>query len=223
MAEKVHGFVIATQSCDIVRSPATHPYVEVCPLVEVNESVVKEVKRFLRPGYMYIPALAEKRLVADLNRTMTVEKTVVATWDRIPGCTTDEERRKLQGSLARKRERFAFPDDFNAMITTLKKRFKSKHNRLSPEGAFLRDLPEIRVQAMPSWAAESVELFFWFLRDEECENPAEIVDYVDKWMTLLEPTERFVKTEYLVSTFDDITARDYMSSDMLDLGYLSTK
>ncbi len=224
MAEvEVRGLVVATQTCDIVRSPVTHPFVEVCPLVEVGESVVKEAQKLLRPAYLYIPSSANPCLVADLNRVMTVEKAVVAQWERMPGWTTDEELRKLQWSLARKRKRFAFPDDFNELIRSLEQRFKKKHDKQSPEGEFLRELPQVLVQAIPNWDAHSIELFSWFVRDENCDDPAGIVTQVDSWMEQLEPSGRFVNAEHVVSTFKDMTAQDYLSADMLDLEYLSTR
>jgi len=35
---------------------------------------------------LYIPGVAELNLVADLDRVMTVEKAVVAEWERKSGC-----------------------------------------------------------------------------------------------------------------------------------------
>jgi hypothetical protein len=35
--QQVLGLVVVTQSCDVVRSCTERPYVEVCPLVEVDD------------------------------------------------------------------------------------------------------------------------------------------------------------------------------------------
>src|SRR4051812_32105621 len=83
--EQVAGLVVVTQTCDVVRSCAERPYVEVCPLVEVNEEKLREIERGRRPAYGFIPLLTDRRLVADLDRTMTVEKPVMMKWARTPG------------------------------------------------------------------------------------------------------------------------------------------
>lgn len=94
-------------------------------------------------------ALREQRLVADLDRVMTVEKSVVFSWQRTVGCPLDEDARNFARALARKRARFAFPNDFNRLVDPLSQRLKEKHDRRSPEGGALRALREIRVVVTP--------------------------------------------------------------------------
>jgi hypothetical protein len=161
------GTVVLTQTCDLVRSCIARPFVEVAPLVEVTEETAHEIERGHRPNYAIVPSLRSRRLVADLDRVMTVEKSIVATWTRTPGCTSDDEIRKFGSALARKRVRFAFPDDFNALVRKLQSRIEEKHDKLSDEGRALRALREIRVTGSPSWEnADSVDVFFWFVRND---------------------------------------------------------
>lgn len=94
-----------TQTCDLVRRCADRPFVEVSPLVEVDDRVLREVERGRRPNYGFIPGVAPRRLVADLDRVMTVEKAVVAAWARVEGSRTDDDARRLSLALARKRAR----------------------------------------------------------------------------------------------------------------------
>lgn len=117
--EEIAGFVVVTQTCDVVRACDERPYVEVCPLVGVDEPRLREIERGRRPAYAYLPLLADRRLVADLDRVMTVEKPVVASWTRAPGWVTDAEARMFAQALARKRARFAFPDDFTGFARKL--------------------------------------------------------------------------------------------------------
>lgn len=126
---QVLGFVVVTQTCDIVRSCAERPFVEVCPLVKVDERRLREIQRGHRPGYGFLPLIANVDLVADLDRVMTVEKPAVARWTRTPGWGTDIEARRFAQALARKRARFAFPDDFTAFVRKLLKRLDEKHDR----------------------------------------------------------------------------------------------
>lgn len=126
---EVKGFVVVTQTCDIVRSCADRRFIEVVPLLEVDEQILSEIQRSRRPQFAYIPGVAELNLVADLDRVMTVEKAVVAEWERNPGCRNDEEIRTLGQALARKRARFAFPNDFTGFAQKLQKRLRDKHNK----------------------------------------------------------------------------------------------
>jgi hypothetical protein len=221
----VRGLMIASQSCDIVRSCKERPFVEVCPLVEMDEKELGQVKQGLRPRYVCVPGVAQRRMAADLDRAMTIEKAVVAAWHRTPGCGTDGERRGLALALARKRARFAFPDDFVRMTKKLQDRLRQKHDRDSPEGRALRALREIRVRAAPFWDASEIEITFWFVRDAE---PLELHGkgwdaFLEAWMKLVPPQGRFRDVEGHAVTLDDLTARDYVDSDSLDLDYLSTR
>jgi hypothetical protein len=69
---EVLGFMVVTQTCDVARSCSDRPYVEVCPLVEVDPPFRRDIAAGRRPRYAFIPALAARGLVADLDRVMTV-------------------------------------------------------------------------------------------------------------------------------------------------------
>lgn len=220
---KVHGFAVLTQTCDIVRPCKERPFVEVAPLVEVNNNDLVEIRRGYRPQYAYIPGVADQNLVADLDRVMTVEKTVVARWERKPGCSTDEEVRAFAQAVSRKRARFAFPDDFTEFAGPLQDRIKKKHGKYSPEGEALRALREIRVLAKPSWEAKTIKLLFYFIRniDEVTFQGRIWSDFLDKWLVLVPEKGRYTSVDGIVVTHDDITAREYLESDRLDLDHLS--
>lgn len=220
----VRGLVVLTQTCDVVRACGERPFVEVAPLVEVDASVLHDIQRGRRPLYAAIPGVADDQLVADLDRTMTVEKAIVARWARIEGCRTDRDVRQLAQSLARKRARFAFPDDLAWFAKKLQSRLVDKHERASDEGRALRALREIRVRAAPSWDAGKVELFFWFVRDDSQPDfeGRGWNEHLAAWMTLIPPSGRFEQVDAIVATLDDMTARDYVESDPLDLDHLSS-
>lgn len=222
---EVKGFVVVTQTCDIVRSCKDRPFIEVVPLVEVDEQKLYEIQRGKRPQYAYIRGVAELNLVADLDRVMTVEKAVVAKWQRKQGCRNDDEIRLLGQALARKRIRFAFPDDFVIFANKLQKRMQDKHDKSSVEGNALRALREIRVSAAPSWNASEIQLMFWFIRHEEQIQFKELGwdQLLKQWLELLPVSGRFQSVEGLVASLEDITAKDYVESDPLDLDHLSSR
>jgi hypothetical protein len=221
---EVAGLMVVTQTCDIVRSCIQRPFIEVVPLVQVDESKLLEVKRGRRPAYASIPALEEQQLVADLDRVMTVEKSLVAAWTRTPGWVTDVEARELAQALARKRARFAFPDDFTSFVRRLQGRLQEKHDKQSDEGRALRALREIRVGATPSWDAPQLELTFWFIIDED-DAVSQIRNWgeqLEAWLRLIPASGRFTRVDGLVVELEDMTARDYVESDRLDLDHLSS-
>jgi hypothetical protein len=223
--QQVVGLVVVTQTCDVVRACADRPFLEVCPLVEVDEQRLGEIERERRPSYAYVPLLAGRKLVADLDRTMTVEKPVVAKWERTPGWRTDAEARAFAKALARKRARFAFPDDFTALMGKLQSRLIEKHGKDTPEGGALRALREIRVQASPSWDAAAVTLTFWFIRyDDQVEwLGSSWSHWAETWLKLVPESRRFTKVLGQVAALEDLTAADYVNSDPLDLDHLSSR
>jgi hypothetical protein len=221
----VVGLVLVTQTCDIVRACGAHPFIEVCPLVEVDEERLEEVRRMRRPSLALVPGLAAQRFVADLARTMTVEKAVVARWHRVSGCTTDRDVASFAEALARKRQRFAFPDDFNHLVRPLQERLLKKHDKKNDEGKALRSLREIRVYAAPSWDAPEVELMFWFVREEDSGETTEVEleSAMASGMGLISPSGRFARIDHQLTTLDDMTAADYVGSRRLDLDHLSSR
>lgn len=131
----VHGYVVLTQTCDLIRDEK--PYIELCPLAPVDKTTYGEVKKLKRPNFAHIPALDGMTTfrVADLDRTLTIGKEILSeishygeykpeigshidskTELAFHGVTTTEEKIAFSAALARKRSRFAFPDDFNKII-----------------------------------------------------------------------------------------------------------
>ena len=220
--DEVGGVVMLCQTCDIVRGCQDRPFVEVAPLIEVSDQWVEEIRRLKRPAFVYVPATAAERLVADLDRTMTVEKALVAGWARRSGWETDGELRDFAQALARKRSRFAFPDDFVAAAQDLLERLADKHNRQTDEGAHLRALREIRVRAAPSWDDAEVELNWWFVKeDEPADVQADWPRFLDHWLEFFDSPRRFRIDSAIACRLEDMTAQDYVESDPLDLDRLS--
>lgn len=218
---KVAGFMIVSQTCDVVRDCYPYPYVQVCALRAVDEDTMKMVASGHYLSLAYVPGIAEQGLVADLSLTMTLEKSVLVGWSRVGGCETDAELRGLQQSIARQRVRFAFPDDFHRFSKGLQDRLRNKHSKNSPEGEALRNLEQIRVRAAPSWDADPVELKFIFIHAPDAEIDFET--HVSKWLEWVPPSGRFREVLSQVGSLSEISAKDYTESDRLDLDHLSSR
>jgi hypothetical protein len=221
-----HGMAVVTQTCDIVRDPNNRPFVELCPLIEVSPQAFEEIRRLKRPNFAYIPGVAHLQLVADLDRTMTAEKSVLTRCVRIEGCASDQETRSFSDALARKRNRFAFPNDFVHSMKNMSDRLKKLHGKRDGTGAFVQSLSEIKVRAVSSWNAERVSLTFFFILGDEAQPPSGSTDsQVAEWVSLFDTSGRFGldqdipwRTCYLA----DLDAATYMESDRIELDSLST-
>ena len=220
--EEVAGLVILTQTCDIVRSRQKRPYVTVARLVSADQDKLRQIERGHRPQYAFVGGVSDQCLVADLDHVMTVEKSVVAKWDRVPGCRTDDEARAFANVLARKYARFAFPNDFTSLVKRLQTRLLEKHDKRTDEGTTLQALREIRVRAAPSWDANEIELTFWFIQGEDSTSlNSNQETLLNAWLKLVPAAGRFKRVDGLIVSLDDLTATDYIESDRLDLDHLS--
>ena len=224
VATPVAGAVVVTQTCDIVRRASTRPFVQVAPLIDVAELEVsmEDVRRAKTPRLAYVPGAAAHGLVADLDMVMTVEKGLLATYQRQGGCRTSDELRAFQQALARSRARFAFPDDFEEFVGPLKERMSRRSQRNSDEGRLVDLVDEIRVRALSGWDADIVELEFLFLLLPEAQHHMEdIRGMVAAWMALLPEGGRYRVRAPIVLFLDDLSAAEYKHSDQLDLDNLS--
>lgn len=215
------GLVVVSQTCDVARKCTERHFVEVAPLRRVSIEEAREVVQGYRPSLAPIAGNAE--LVADLDRTMTVEKSIVATWKRTPGWTTDAEIRRFAQALARKRERFAFPDDFVRAVSKLRKRIIEKHDRMSDEGRALTALKEIRATAAPSWDAAQCDVFLSFIRPESTPSISDEkwAAHCEAWLKLCVPVGSCVNFDGVVVPLTRLTASEYVDSDRLDFDHLS--
>ena len=102
--------------------------------------------------------------VADLDRVMTVEKGWLSLAGYVQGWTADSEIRKFQATVARRYERFAFPDDFTRVAAKLRDKIVSRHGKLtSPEGQLFSTVSQVRVRADPHWSSSDVEVTLSFI------------------------------------------------------------
>ncbi len=65
---------------------------------------------------------------------------------------------------------------------------------------------------------------FWFIRDDQQVNfqGLEWNQLLETWLQLIPKSGRFQDVSGLVVTMEDITAKDYNESDLLDLDHLSS-
>lgn len=214
------GFVLLTQTCDVVRSCRDRPFVDLAPLMAATPELIEECRRLKRVSPAYHPVAAVRGMVVDLDRSMTIEKAVISECACERGLATTTEMLAFQEALKAKWARFAFPDDFVAASSKLTSRIKDKAGRKSAEGQHLDAIDEIRVAAAPDWEAAGVALTFWLVKRGD---PPSVnwPHWTGQWSKLVDTTGRFASATMRVATLDDITARDYVTSHNLDFDQLS--
>lgn len=219
--DPVDGWMVISQTCDIVKKCHNRPYVEVAPLVVLNEGLYPKAVRGVLQRYATVPALAPTRQAADLERIMTVEKSLLAQWPRSVGCQTDSERRTLAKLLARKRNRPALPDEFPAWFAPVRERLEyGENNPETPEGETVAAIEEILVQPSPNWGAMRISVSVWFVLKQGAAR-LDRSRVLQSWLDLLAPRDQFAEGKGAIIFLEDLTARDYVDSDRLDLDHMS--
>ena len=232
-ADTVVGFVVISQTCDIVRRLSDRPFAQVAPIVQVSAGDVESIRLRMRPRFVYLPVLAERCLVADLDRILTIEKSFLAAWERIPLFGEEAQRRSFAETIRRYYNRPAFPDAFVKGIRGLEAWFHKKHDRESDPpkkgppafqpGACLRALEMVLVRATPSWNAPVFHVDFLLVRkSDEDEIPASVWEEFKKACEekLTLPLEIFTSW-WSEMPLNHLPAKLFLESDVLDLDYLS--
>ncbi|MCY4555697.1 MAG: hypothetical protein OXF79_04820 [Chloroflexi bacterium] len=216
---------IVSQTCDIVRDCQTRPFLLLAPTVVLEEPTAGEARRGSRPRFAQLPGIGEDTFV-DLDRIVTIEKSLVMEAEPTRGLPDESSQRRFGLSVARAFSRFAFPDDLVISLRGLVARARDKHGRESHEGRALRGLEEIRVTGSPSWSALGIDVFVTFApatREdaEEVMSEEEWDEVVDGWIRRTEPFGAIKSVDGAMIPLDELTAREYIDSDVLDLDYLS--
>lgn len=219
----IEGFVVVTQTCDLVRDYKIRPMVAVCPLVYRDEASRRDIDRGTKPMFAHI-SNSPQGTYADLSRVMSVDKHTLASWERESGFDSDQEREIFSKSLERFFGRFAFPDEFEGAIKKFKNKVISRHSKpASPIGKALNDVREFRFCADPHWASnEKAISVIAILEDALTQDRKETIKQVQAIVDQIclptgyswsEPKVRF-------RSLDDFTARDYAASQLADFDFL---
>ncbi len=228
--EKMPGFVVISQTCDIVREPidSFSKFVSVCPLVEVNPAGISNIEKGKAPSFGLIENTPDN-LVVDFSRIMSVSKNLLVTWRRRRGCPSESKKREFAIALERFFGRYAYPDAFNQSFSSFRNATYEKYNKNSNFGKVLRSICELRVYPHSCWNnTDSVPVTLIVViedRDKrEIEDREEIYTQVksnfDKinWVSPFSPHEEY---GIHIAELRDLSALDYLNSYPLDLNSIS--
>jgi hypothetical protein len=145
-----YGAVLLTQTCDAVRPEK--PTVALAPIVRLEGSDGSAARDGKLLRYIHVPS-ATPEAFADLSVIATIDKALFAILPRASGIdqTNDAAVRIFGRALGRRFGRFPFPDEVVPWLRPLEVVMQSKHDKNSPEGAAMRDVVELRVEAVGGW------------------------------------------------------------------------
>ena len=217
---------IVTQTCDIVRGCRQRPFILLAPIVKLSEPTAGEARRGTRPRYVPVPGHGENSFI-DLDYVVTAEKSLLLKFTPKRGLPDEQSQRWFGTGVARVFSRFAFPDDLSYALRGLVNRVKGKHARNSPEGRALESLEEIRIIGTPSWEAKEIDVFILFSPATRLEATEVITDdewdkHINKWLERAKPHGVIRSVDGAMIPLDELTAREYLDSDPLDLDHLSS-
>jgi hypothetical protein len=222
--ERVRGLVVLTQTCDIRKPTLKRPYVHVSPLVHLEGTDASLARKGRLLNFVPVPGVGDQAF-ADIDRIMTAEKSFLTVWKRKVGCRDDRERREFGRRVARVYQRFAFPDDIQTSLSEMIKWIKKKYANDDAEGRALGLVEEIRITADPSWDSTDITVFLTFaLTNGEAASEVtgeQWAALVEKCVKLCKPTGVIRGIEGAALPSDEMTAREYLDSDRLELDYIS--
>jgi hypothetical protein len=218
-----HGIAIVSQSCDVVKSTENCPYVQVAPLVPVDENEASQILRGKRPRLVIIPGIEGKGLAIDLDACATVQKDAIVSENRICGCPDAGAQAYLGKALARHRGRFAFPDDFNDEVAApIAEWISDKYRKQSPQGDLIQSIVEVRVTT-DNWASPTLLTLHLLCNGPlPAPLPEEWTDAIERVAKKASASKKYPDVDVVLTTFDDISAAEYRASFELDWDGLST-
>ena len=226
LAQDPVGFVVVSQTCDIVSHPKRLPTVAVCPLIEVDSSHRKMIGRGQAPRFGIVEN-APEGVVVDFASPMSISKELLGGWSRSQGFCDQQLAMNFARGLERVYGRFAFPDEFNESIRQLERQIKSKYGKHeSLFGKAVRSLQELRVRPDPSWDADEVRIIFMLIFSASSKREIEPKEIQSQFQQIIEKLDwvkpfKLAEASVRIGDYDDFSARLYMESVPLDLNALS--
>ena len=224
--EGVVGFIVITQTCDIIRRvDDERDFVAVCPLLERPAEEINAIKKGHRP-YLTEVENTPENVFADLGRVMSISKDLLITWERQEGFSSQGKRLRFAAALERKFGRFAFPDEFDAAVKQFHKRVWARHDKQGSEpGKVYRSLVQIRFKAEPDWDAERRKITVLALLHDEGDREADsdtIREELEISLARIELPQGYEwdSPNLIIAMPKDLTAEDLLSSQRADFDYL---
>lgn len=221
------GWVVISQTCDIVNYGQSKEYVSICPIAEASPQFQKDVTNGVTPAGAPLELRMEDNHVVDLGRTASIHKRALVQVGRRDGFSTDHARSVFQQSLERRFGRFAFPDWLSTgPLRLLRDRARDKHKTGGPVGDVYKAIDEFRVRGNPDLESQGSAIGFIAVVDAEKEKKTSRKAIREEFAALSKKfvwPEAYIKEDefFTVMTLDEMTARQLKESYSVDLDFIS--
>jgi len=221
------GWVAVTQTCDIVNYGRHKDYVTICPIIEADDRLLKDVVNGVTPAAAILELREQDHHVIDLGRAASIHKRALAHLPRKDGFSSDMSRSVLQQSLERRFGRFAFPDWLSTgPLRQLRDRAREKHKSGGPVGDIYKAIDEFRVRGNPDLESHGSAIGFYAVVDPEKEKKTTRKAIQGEFKALsakFDWPEAYVQEDefFTVMTLDEMSARQLRESHSVDLDFIS--
>lgn len=225
---KACGWVVISQTCDIVNYGEGKEYVSISPIVEALDSFLKDVERGVTPAAAVLENRVQPNHVVDLGRTASIHKRALAPLARRDGFSGDLTRSVFSQTLERRFGRFAFPDWLSTgPLRQLRERARDKHKTGGALGDVYKAVDEFRVRGNPDLETHGAAIGFFAVVDAEKEKKttrAAIREELQALAKKFDWPDAFVKEDdlFVVVTLDEMSGRELRESHAVDLDFISS-
>jgi hypothetical protein len=217
--------IITSQGCDIEET-YRKPWIQVAPVYPLahyatDEKWVAEIRRDSVPHlFLLDPPTTPGSWIADLRIEMPIEKSWLADREPIPAFATEADRREFARRLAGRLERPALPAGVHEAVVRPLRRWLDRRGTLLRTSMAAVGV-EFRLLAETDNGTIRCRLLVVARRGPV---PTDLVESLDAWwMSRQEdhPTDGIDLLPCRYGTTDEISARDYLASDLLDDRFLA--
>ena len=225
--ESTNRLVLVSQTCDVVRDCRENPFIALAAVAYLEEPLATEARRGHRPRLVPLPGIGLSAF-ADMDLVVSAEKSALLEAQQTRGLRDPEDQRRFARAVGRVYQRPALRDDLNESLRGLVQRVKAKHDRDSDEGRLLDSLVDIRVAERPTETGNKIHVTVMFCpasrAQAEATAPGQTWDeYLSRWVGRANKVGIVASIDGYVVPLDEMSARDYLATDPLDLDYLTTR
>jgi len=227
---RVEGWVVISQTCDIVNVGPGKDFVTICPIVVATPGLKAEVDKGMTPTAAGLELRIDDMHVVDLGRSASLHKKALLELKRHDGFKTDFTRSIFSESLERRFGRFAFPTSISeGPLRHLRNRAKEKHDVNSEIGQVYRAISQFRLRAAPNFDTEGALVAFHVIVDPEKAKVVGRQAILDELKKVADhpkfawPDESFGREDdfFVLQTLEEMSGREYQESWAVDLEFLS--
>lgn len=217
--ELLHGGILVSQTCELVRASLKHPFATIAPIVHLIPPDRKLAEDWRMTRYIPLPT-KEVGMFGDLSLSFPIEKSVLLDVKVVKNGLSDDDKRILGNHIGKFFGRPALPDDVVEATRGLGKLFR-RNGADNPEGLGRDAVWMVRMTPMGTWSDDPLRFHVLFCvqteRDLSTVSEQGWRDAVHGWVESIEVTNRIGGVTGEVVSLERLSAAEWLHSDEYDL------